>query len=345
MTRFNHRRSRRLRVALVAGAIVLGAAALASADGVGPITFEAPGYHTGNINGQNGWTKTGPYDAAAATVAAFPAASGYGFGAQALRISDAATSGGFGDQTFAPAVATPAGESLVNHHFEAAFSIGTTQATQQPGLHLSVSPDDGQGSRMSYLRFEDQSDGVHVFFVDVTDPGPKPTTAEFNETDIATLSRARAHRIRFSMDLRPGPANDVVRIVIDGRVKRLHGAQAYHPCTAKRGGHHLATRCDHRTTTGTTWEDYYRYDPEQAGNGNVVPVVRTVLFLERGSPTPANVGQGFLIDRLSFASSNPPATGRDCRHGGWKIHTRLDGSAFASRRACLRYVKRHGASH
>jgi hypothetical protein len=30
---------------------------------------------------------------------------------------------------------------------------------------MTVSPDDG--ARMSYLRFEDQADGVHVFFIDV----------------------------------------------------------------------------------------------------------------------------------------------------------------------------------
>jgi hypothetical protein len=75
-----------------------------------------------------------------------------------------------------------------------------------------VSPDDGQGGRMSYLRFEDQPDGVHVFFDDVTDPGPFPTVATFNETDIATLSRTRSHSIRFSIDFKPGPGNDVVRI-------------------------------------------------------------------------------------------------------------------------------------
>ena len=40
---------------------------------------------------------------------------------------------------------------------------------------------------MSYLRFEDQADGVHVFFDDVTDPGPIGTESTFNERDIATL--------------------------------------------------------------------------------------------------------------------------------------------------------------
>jgi uncharacterized protein YkwD len=146
---------------------------------------------------------------------------------------------------------------------------------------MSVSPDDGNGGRMSYLRFEDQPDGVHVFFDDVTDPGPKYTVATFNETDIATLDRKCAHSIRFSIDFKTGPANDVVRIYIDGKLKK----------------------------TGTTWEDYYRYDPEQIPNGNQVPVVRKILFRESGTPTPANVDNGFLIDGVFLASSSGR---RDC---------------------------------
>jgi hypothetical protein len=70
---------------------------------------------------------------------------------------------------------SPAGESLAKPHFEASFRIGTTQAGLQPGLHMSVSPDNGRGARVSYLRFEDQLDGVHVFFDDATDPGPVGT--------------------------------------------------------------------------------------------------------------------------------------------------------------------------
>ena len=32
---------------------------------------------------------------------------------------------------------------------------------------------------MSFLRFEDHADGVHVFFADVTNPGPLPTVSNF----------------------------------------------------------------------------------------------------------------------------------------------------------------------
>ncbi|MGB2874501.1 MAG: CAP domain-containing protein [Gaiellaceae bacterium] len=269
------------RFALVLSAFVMLAfagAIAALADSVGPITFEPPTYTVGDINGQNGWMKLNPlFDVKVAKVADFPAAAGYGFGLQALRASDAYTSGTFGDQTFSPGLSQPAGEPPAQTHFEGRFRIGTTQATVQPGLHMSVSPDDGNGSRMSYLRFEDMPDGVHVFFDDVTDPGPFPTVATFNETDIATLDRAHAHSIRFSIDFKTGPANDVVKIYIDGNLK----------------------------ITGTTWEDYYRYDPEQIGNGNMVPTVKKLLFRESGAPDPGNLGQGFLVDGVYLASSTP----------------------------------------
>ena len=50
---------------------------------------------------------------------------------------------------------------------------------------------------MSYLRFEDQADGVHVFF----DGRPR---ASFIQTDIATLSRASAHTIRLMINFKSG---------------------------------------------------------------------------------------------------------------------------------------------
>jgi hypothetical protein len=294
---------------LLAGAMALGAAVItptAGADTIGPISFESSqGYLPGDINGQpatdfslpNGrWSKTGPYDVAVAPVSAFPAASGYGYGSQALRISDAYTSGSFGDQTFSPGLGDEAGETgadnaglsggLRQPHFDASFLIGTTQANQQcvgctttggaPNpLHMTVSPDRGDGARMSYLRFEDQADGVHVFFIDVTDPARVIDGDTFNETDIATLDRAHSHLVQFSIQFADGPAQDTVKIYID-----------------------------HKTMiTGTTWEDYYRYDSEQASAGNKVPTVDKLLFRESGDPNLTDAGQGFLLDRVTLASS------------------------------------------
>jgi hypothetical protein len=265
--------------ALVVAALGLlaGFSGAAAADSTGSITFESSqGYVIGNIGGQQGWSKTGSYDAAIANVTTFPDAAGYGFGSQALRLSDAVTSGSFGDQTFSPGLAQPAGEALAQTHFAASFQIGTTSASLQPGLHMSVSPDNGSGGRMSYLRFEDQATGVHVYFDDVTDAGPYYTLATFNETDIATLSRTSAHTVKFDIGFKTNAA-DVVNIYIDGILR----------------------------ATGTTWENYYRYDNEGGGAG-VVPTTSSLLFRESGTNDPANAGGGFLVDGVSLISSASP---------------------------------------
>jgi hypothetical protein len=297
---------------LVFGLAVLGStiASSARADAVGPITFEPPTYTVGNIDGQNGWMKTGPYDVAVASISSFPAASGYGFDSQALRFSDAVTSGSFGDQTFSPALASAAGEGASKSHFDASFSIGTTLAAEQVGLHMSVSPDSGDGSRMSYLRFEDHSDGVHVFFDDVTNPGPLPSASNFSDTDIATLGRTTAHSIRFAIDFKAGQGNDVVKIYVDGALK----------------------------ITGATWENYYRYDAEQTGNGNLVPAVKKLLFRESGVATPANLGFGFLVDGLSLSSSLVPTSKDQCKNGGWQT---FDNPTFKNQGECVAFAIAH----
>jgi hypothetical protein len=278
---------------LVVSAVLLFPMA-AAADSLGLITFEqSQGYSPGPIDGQpmtnnlpNGkWSESGPYDANVVLVTSYAAAAAYGYGSQAFQISDAVTSGSFGDQVFSPGLGDEAGESgasnaglsggLRQPHFAASFLIGTAKSTLQPGLHLSVSPDRGDGARMSYLRFEDQADGVHVFFVDVVDKGPVGTVATFREYDVATLTRTSSHLIQFSMELKDGAANDTVKIYIDSRLVK----------------------------TGTSWEDYYRYDPEQTPTGNEVPTIDKLLFRAGGGMNPGDLGQGFLFDRVTLESS------------------------------------------
>ncbi|MEP7017699.1 MAG: hypothetical protein ABI899_06730 [Actinomycetota bacterium] len=218
-------------------------------------------YALGTVNGQNGWTSTGGYDQEIV-------AAGKG---QALRISNAVTSGSFGDQTFSPRVAAASETALT--HFDSSFDIKTTSDAVQPDLRLSVSPDSGTGGRMSYLRFEDQADGVHVFFDDVTDAGPFYTMATFNESDIGTLTHgAKAHTVKFIIDFVKDGA-DVVTIRLDGKI----------------------------ATTGTTWENYYRFDNENQG-GVVPPEVTSMLFRAGGTAVPANKGNGFLINDVTLAS-------------------------------------------
>jgi hypothetical protein len=271
----------RLRAAVLSLALTavgaLTVVPVAAADSLGPVSIESPNYSIGNINAQRGWMKTNAaFDVNVANIAGAPG-TGYGFGAQALRLSNAVTSGSFGDQTFSPALKSAAGEGGARQ-FNAGFEIGTTTASPQAGLAFSVSPDDGQGSRMSYLRFEEGASGVKVFFVDVSDPGPLPTVASFDETEIATVSRGAVHKIGFAIEFVPGPGNDVVKISIDGAVAH----------------------------TGTTWEDYYRFDPEQTGGNNQLPVTSRLLFRVAGTAVPANSGNGFLIDHVELSSEGAP---------------------------------------
>ena len=318
MISLSRRRLPSLRVAIPVGLIALmtlASAGIASADS-NAIDFDS-GYTAGNINGQNGWSKTGDYDVEVADVSSFPDASGFGFGAKALRISNGVASFSFGDHAFAPALSQAAGEAGKNH-FEASFDIGSTMSAQQPGLVNSFSPDNGQGGRMSYLRFVDQADGIHVFFDDATNPGPAGAETNFSDTDIATLARTSAHHIRYSMDFVAGPGNDVVQIFIDGNLKH----------------------------TGTSWEDYYRFDSEAAG---VVPVTTTMLFRAGGTSVPANAGNGYLIDNISLVSSDTVQCTTDCYVNATTGNDAFDGATPASSKktiqAAVNQVSSSGTVH
>jgi hypothetical protein len=265
---------KRLIILAAIGLAALGLAGIATADTQGPITFEPTAFTPGNIAGQGGWTNAGGFDANVVLTSSYTAANNYGFGTQALQISNATTSGAF-NQTYAPPVTTAAGQPPNLSHFDASFKIGTALASYQPGSNLSVSPDDGTGNRMSYLRFEEHTNGVHVYFDDVTDKGPLNTVATFNEKDIATLSRGNVHTIAFAITFKTGSSPDQVKIMIDGRL----------------------------AATGTSWKNYYKFDPEQNGNGNVVPTTSTLGFIERGTAVPSNAGNGYLIDNVTYATS------------------------------------------
>jgi hypothetical protein len=139
---------------------------------------------------------------------------------------------------------------------------------------------------MSYLRFEDQPNGLHVFFDDVTDPTHAINGETFNESDIATLNRSVPHTIKFAMDFLDGPDNDLVKIYIDNSLVK----------------------------TGTSWEDYYRFDTESQGNPHDVTLenksrtVDSLLFRTGGSTdNPGVAGEGFLIDNLSLLSGPIPS--------------------------------------
>ncbi len=231
-------RSRQIAVPL-AVILVIGwaIAPSVSAETAPTITFEPPTYTTGSINGQDGWSATGQYDYGVVDTSLF--GSPAGFGAQSFRISNAVTSGSFGDWAFSKSLANDAGEPTAESggssagtrqpHFEASFDIASaTPTAEQPGLQISVSPDRGDGARMSFLRFRDNHspDGLSVEFSDYQDhapfgsPGNLPAGCgpedDFTLATVTSeLDRSNPHHVALVMDFVPGPRNDVVRVFVE----------------------------------------------------------------------------------------------------------------------------------
>jgi hypothetical protein len=301
--------------------------------------FEGPTYSIGTINGQDGWSKTGAYDVAvAANTYSFPS-----FASQVLRISNAITSGSFGDQTFSKSLINEAGETDAQptalsggtrqNHYEATFDIASAMSVEQPGLMMSVSPDRGDGARMAYLRFEDHADGIHIFFNDFEDAAPLGTLAtpadgcgtgdDFVDTDIATIDRT-PHTIKLTIDFVDGPHNDVVKVYLDSTLIHI----------------------------GTSWEDYFRWCTESGGgvvNDATADVSRTVdslLFRTGGTAAPATLGNGFLIDNLNLVSGaspvGPPTTKGECLKNGWKV---FDNPTFKNQGQCVAAVVSKSVNH
>src|SRR5437867_6971135 len=101
--------------------------ALMSADSL-TITFEAPTYHLGSIDGQNGWAGTagGPINL---LIDQEVVANTYGYtsvGGQSWRISNAYTDGAFGDWPFSPSLTNEAGETMAQNGTP--YSGGTRQS-------------------------------------------------------------------------------------------------------------------------------------------------------------------------------------------------------------------------
>mgnify|MGYP001574011506 CR=1 FL=1 len=116
-------------------------------------TLDFETYTLGNINGQNGWSKTGAYDVEVSN--SFGVS---GFGTQSLRFSNATASGSFGDQAISPSLVDEAGETDAlndgfsggtrQNRFEAQFELRAMQLSEQTNLRMDISPERGDGARM-----------------------------------------------------------------------------------------------------------------------------------------------------------------------------------------------------
>lgn len=239
----------------------------------------------GTINGQDGWSSLGSIGSGCAVYdhAVSPALATTGFGSQSLRISNAVTSGCFGDHTFSKSLTDEVGETTATSatlsggarqtHFEAQWSFASTvPGEEQPGLSVVASPDRGDGSRYSWIQMADTPTGLAVNFFDVqgtTNPATfvGPTLVQ------GSLDRTVPHTIKLTLDTIEGPSNDVMRVYIDGVLKH----------------------------TGTTWENYFRSDSEAQPEGGP-RTLDSILFRTGGNAAPTTATKGFLIDNLSLSS-------------------------------------------
>ena len=248
--------------------------------------FEAPLFHTGSVNEQptpwpKGWKSAKPgdipslphgYDQAVVTNSGAPTA----FGGQSLRLSNAYNQcpgcgpPEFHFQTYSKPTTVAAGESLPNTEYTAEFSfISVKPNAQQPGLLVSVSPDEGEGGRMSYIGLEDAPNGIEMTFFDTPN-----ANGEFVAYDLGTFPRNVPHTIKFWIKLNPAPGSDLVRIYIDG---------------------HDAGQCF------TTWANFYR------ATSQAVPVIDTLQFRSVGEQENLSlVGGGYLFDNVKITTSNGP---------------------------------------
>lgn len=308
----------RLACAVIAVAMMFGIRTLA--DSIG-INFES--YSVGSVNNQDGWNSTGSAGQGCAQYDHEISPSQVpSFGSTSLRMSNAVTSGCFGDQTFSKPLLNDAGEpgaasdglsgGVRQNHFQAEWSFASaTPYAEQAGLSVVASPDRGDGARMSWVQMKDTPKGLAVNFYDYQralnptcgDAGADP----FVFTSLATkLDRSVPHTIRISMQFVVGPANDVVRVYVDGVLRH----------------------------TGTSWEDYFR-DCED----NPTRPVDSILFRTGGTAAPATMGNGFFIDNLTITSDalvGPPANTTECKDGGWAT---FNNPAFENQGQCVSYVQ------
>jgi uncharacterized repeat protein (TIGR01451 family) len=240
---------------------------------------------TCTVNGQDGWKSAVPgdipslllgYDQQVVGNSGAPA----DFGAKSLRLSNAYNPASgtsppeYHFQTYSKPTTLAAGEGLANTEYTAQFSfISVHPDREQPGLSVSVSPDMGEGGRMSFIGLDDTPGGIAVTFWDT--PGGK-----WVGYDLAILPRDVPHTIKIWMRLIPGPNNDLVRISIDGK----DAGQCF-----------------------TTWEDFYRDTSQQ------VPISDRLLFLSGGTTgdVPSLVGGGYLFDNVSVTTGGAGPPGCD----------------------------------
>lgn len=244
------------------------------------------GFALGEPVGQFGWNvlDLGVYNASNFDLEIVDPSGVWGtaLGTRALRVSNAVTSFGFGNQLTSFELADEAGETGAEDsihsggtrqsRFSGIITFASATQTYQPDLSLTISPDDGGGTRMSWFSFTDQPDGLQIDVTYLDRDAP----AFVYETLASGLSRTEVHTLEFIIDFVDGETDDILWMRLG------------------------STACRTWTASGT-WEDYHR----DYGGGSPHPV-DSLLFRIAGDPAPGNAGGGFLFDTIALSSSTVP---------------------------------------
>lgn len=250
---------------LAVACVFATACVLMSANSHAGITEDFEGMSLGSVNGQDGWSATNSnIDQEVADT---------GSGNQALRISNAYTSGSFGDQVFTPHSGMVAGEGAPFDRYYASFDFWSVTTAFQNGLSVTVSPDNGSGGRQSFIDIEDSAGGIDLLFYDYDD-----SIDGFVGTYVATdLGFDAIHNLAFEILFEDGEDNDVVNIYLDNNL--IH--------------------------TGRSWEQFYvNHQP-----GNVPVTVDTLLFRQSGTAAPGVTGGGYYFDNFEVTATVVPIPG------------------------------------
>jgi hypothetical protein len=253
--------------------VVLSVAVLAIAVPLSGTGFS--GFVVGSsVEGQGGWSSDNPaWDEEVAL-------DGTNY---VWRVSNAVTSGSFGDMPFAPrpggiptdTVNDPdnsdplffAGETSTGaafRQFLGEFAFRSKTGASQPGLRITVSIDNGSGGRQSFVGIADTGTGFEVTTFDVDQDGnfigPITIASDLSYTDW--------HTIGMEAFFKDGANNDRVKYFVDTRLVHV----------------------------GTSWEQFYRnVQPTLHPQG--VPV-QTLLFRISGAAAPGTFGNGFYVDNV-----------------------------------------------
>jgi hypothetical protein len=251
-------------------------------------SFEEPPFTLGSIDGQDGWMATGAsYEQEVVNTVALT-------GTQSFYRNNNVVSGSFGDQPFSAPLPSgeAAGEStavgvtagLDKTTFSMWFLAGDTSGPD--GSFVSLSATDDSGSRINYIGIANTAaGGLTLNAYDVTSNG-FGNAVDFNEYSLTgtPLDRTTWHELLVETSFVPGPNNDIVKYYVDGSLE----------------------------ATISSWEDYYRDDPEQAGNGNQVFAVDRVWFGTRAAPSAFGFtngdADGFYFDNFSVSAVPEPAS-------------------------------------